>query len=471
MLPQALDSNQANIFTVQRLLNMNPEIFREYDLRGIVDQDFNSQEVEIIGRGYGTYLLGKGASNVVVGRDCRVSSPELNQALISGLSQTGLDVVDIGLCPTPLLYFALRHLNGGGGIMITASHNPPEYNGFKLCLGYENIFGEEIQVFRRLVESGDFAAGHGRITYTDITGDYIKYVTGNINIKRPVRVAVDAGNGTGGVVAGPLLTGLGCPPLELFFEPDGRFPNHIADPTIPENMKDLARLVVQEGLELGIGFDGDADRIGVVDEKGQLIYGDMLMLIFAREILKTNPGGKFVAEVKCSQNLFNDLTKRGGQAIMWKAGHSLMKSKLKEENALLAGEMSGHIFFKHRYFGFDDAVYAACRLLEIVAERQEPVSQYLKDLPVMYNTPEIRLPCPDRQKFILVDLVKKELGKKFKIIDVDGVRVVFPDGWGLLRASNTGPVIVMRFEAETPGRLTEIQTLVEATIRELEKTL
>ena len=450
---------------------MNTEIFREYDLRGVFDTDFNLHDVKIIGQGYGTYLARKGASSVVVGRDCRLSSPDVSEALVSGLAGAGIDIVDIGICPTPLLYFALRHLNPGGGIMITASHNPPEYNGFKICLGYENIFGEEIQVFRRLLESRDFSTGAGSIIYNDISDDYINYIANNINISRSVKVAIDAGNGTGGMVAGPLLTTLGCPPRELFFEPDGNFPNHTADPTVPENMESLSRLVVTEGLELGIGFDGDVDRIGVVDEKGRLIYGDMLMLIFAREILKTNPGAKFVAEVKCSQNLFNDIKKRGGHPIMWKAGHSLMKSKLKEENALLAGEMSGHIFFKHRYFGFDDAIYAACRLLEIVAERSEPLSEYLKDLPVMYNTPEIRVPCPDHKKFTLVDMVKTELEKDCELIDVDGLRVVFPDGWGLLRASNTGPMIVMRFEAETPERLEEIRTLVEGTIHRIEKNL
>jgi phosphomannomutase/phosphoglucomutase len=450
---------------------MNPEIFREYDLRGVYNKDFDLHDVNTLGRGYGTYLARKGGSNVVVGRDCRVSSPEVKEALVSGLCEAGMDVVDIGICPTPLLYYALRRLNPGGGVMITASHNPPEYNGFKTCLGHDNIFGQEIQAFRQLVESRDFAHGSGTLIYREIIDDYMSYIINNINISRPVKVGVDAGNGTGGLVAGPLLTALGCPPQALFFEPDGAFPNHIADPTVSENMESLAQLVVREGLELGIGFDGDADRIGVVDEKGRLIYGDMLMLIFAREILKTNPGAKFVAEVKCSQNLFNDLIKRGGHPIMWKAGHSLMKNKLKEEDALLAGEMSGHIFFKHRYFGFDDAIYAACRLLEIVAEKQEPLSEYLKDLPVMHNTPEIRLPCPDHRKFVLVDLVKAELGKTCELIDVDGLRVVFPDGWGLLRASNTGPMIVMRFEAETRERLEEIRALVEGTIHRLEKNL
>jgi phosphomannomutase/phosphoglucomutase len=383
----------------------------------------------------------------------------------------GVRVIDVGVCPTPVLYFAIRHLKTDGGLMITASHNPPEYNGFKVCVGPDTIFGDEIQRFRRLLERSDFVTGQGTSENYDILTPYREYLVQNIQLEREVRVAVDAGNGTGGVVAGPVLKGLGCHPEELYFEMDGGFPNHEPDPTVPANMTTLADTVVGQGLELGIGFDGDADRIGVVDEKGQIIYGDMLIVIFAREILKEHPGATVVGEVKCSHKMYEDITSHGGRPIMWKTGHSLIKKKLRDEKAALAGEMSGHLFFADRYFGYDDAVYAACRLLEIVSRRKEPLSQYLKDLPRTYNTPEIRVPCPEEVKFKLVDRVRDELRKNHDVIDVDGVRVVFPDGWGLLRASNTGPILVLRFEAESELRLEEIRALVEGTLERMKEKI
>ena len=450
---------------------MKKEIFREYDMRGVVDRDFDMADVEKIGRGYGTYLQQHKGSTAVVGRDCRLSSPRVSDALTEGLVKSGARVIDLGVCPTPVFYFALHHLKADGGLMITASHNPPEYNGFKVSLGTETIFGEEIQNFRRLIEKGGFTSGKGSVESYDIITPYSDYLVNNITITRPVKVAVDAGNGTGGVVAGPILKRLGCPAHELFFEMDGNFPNHEPDPTVPRNMATLAETVVREGLELGIGFDGDTDRIGVVDEKGNIIYGDMLVLIFARDILKDTPGGTFISEVKCSQKMYDDIKAHGGHPIMWRTGHSLIKQKLKEEKAVLAGEMSGHVFFAHRYFGFDDAIYSACRLLEIVARRPEPISTWLADLPRTYNTPEIRVDCPEDKKFRLVELVKEELRKKHEIVDVDGVRVIFPDGWGLLRASNTGPILVLRFEAQSESRLKEIQTLVETTLEKMKKVL
>ncbi|MBF0530077.1 MAG: phosphomannomutase/phosphoglucomutase, partial [Deltaproteobacteria bacterium] len=443
---------------------MIPQIFREYDIRGVVGRDFDIDDARALGHGYGTYLQHHGGKTAAVGRDCRLTSSDISDALIRGMMESGLQVVDVGLCPTPVLYFAIRHLKTDGGVMITASHNPPEYNGFKVCVGLDTIFGADIQDLRLLIESRRFLHGQGTCKNYDILTPYIEYLAANLKLDRPVRLAVDAGNGVGGIAAGPILKKLGCDPVELFFDPDGHFPNHPPDPTIPANMITLAERVVKDGLELGIGFDGDADRIGIVDEKGDIIYGDMLMLLFARDILPENQGAKFIADIKCSQNLFNDITARGGQAIMWRTGHSLAKNKLKEEKALLAGEMSGHIFFAHRYFGFDDAIYAAGRLLEIVARRPEPVSRYLADLPPMVSTPEIRVDCPEDRKFQLVDLVKAELKTRFEIIDIDGVRVVFPDGWGLLRASNTGPMVVLRFEARSQERLLEIRKLMEETI-------
>jgi phosphomannomutase/phosphoglucomutase len=443
---------------------MKDTIFREYDIRGVVGEDFSLADVEIIGQGYAAYLYQQGGRTVVVGRDCRLSSPSIKEALLKGLLGAGIHVIDVGVCPTPLLYFAVRHLKAEGGLMITASHNPPEYNGFKVCVGADTIFGKEIQDFRKLLKAGKFMNGQGTLETYDILPPYNDYVVNSIVMKRPVQMAVDAGNGTGGFVAGPILKRLGCDVRELFFEMDGRFPNHEPDPTVLKNMTPLKETVVREGLELGIAFDGDGDRMGVVDEKGNIIYGDMLMVIFAREILKEIPGATFIGEVKCSQRMYDDIRGHGGRPIMGKTGHSLIKQKLKEEKAVLAGEMSGHFFFAHRYFGYDDAIYATCRLLEIVAQRQEPVSQCLADLPQTYSTPEIRIPCPDENKFRLVEMVKEELGKDHEIVDVDGVRVVFPDGWGLLRASNTTPVLVLRFEAGSEARLKEFRSLVEDTL-------
>ena len=443
---------------------MKSDIFREYDIRGIVDKDFGMSDVERMGLGFGTYLSQHGGKTAVVARDCRLSSEPIRDALVKGMVGAGVRVIDLGTCPTPLLYFGIRHLEADGGVMITASHNPPEYNGFKVCIGPDTLYGERIQDFRRLVEKGEFIKGKGSVEPYKIIEPYTDYLVNHIRVKRPVKLAVDAGNGTAGVVAGPILKKLGCETRELFFEMDGRFPNHEPDPTIPENMSTLIHSVLEHGLEMGIGFDGDGDRIGVVDEKGRIIWGDMLMVIFAREILKDHPGATFIGEVKCSQNMYNDIKAHGGNPVMWKTGHSLIKKKLKEEKALFAGEMSGHLFFADRYFGYDDAIYAACRLVEIVSRSAEPLSGYLADLPVTYNTPEIRVECPEDQKFKVVDKVKAMLGKDTPIIDIDGVRMVFADGWGLVRASNTSPVLVLRFEAQSRSRLEEIREYLQGVI-------
>jgi phosphomannomutase / phosphoglucomutase len=450
---------------------MKKNIFREYDIRGIVDEDFDLDDVERLGRGFGTYLAKHGGRTAVVGRDCRLSSPGIRDAFVTGVVATGIHVTDVGVCPTPLLYFAIRHLETDGGLMITASHNPPEYNGFKVCIGPDTIFGEEIRRFREVIESGQFIRGKGSCKEYEIVSPYCDHLVARLKLDRPVRLAIDAGNGTGGLAAVPVLERLGCDMVKLFIEPDGNFPHHDPDPTVPENMTILSETVLKEKLELGIGFDGDADRIGVVDEKGHIIYGDMLMVIFAREILRANPGSTFIGEVKCSQNMYDDIKAHGGNIIMWKAGHSLIKKKLREEKALLAGEMSGHMFFADRYFGYDDAIYAACRLLEIVSRRSEPLSDYLADLPKTYSTPEIRAECPEDKKFKLVEMVKEELKKDHEIIDVDGVRIIFPDGWGLLRASNTGPVLVLRFEARSEERLQEIRSVVEGTLQKTRERL
>jgi phosphomannomutase/phosphoglucomutase len=445
-------------------MQINPQIYREYDIRGVVNKDLTPDVVLRLGKGFGTYMARMGKKSLIVGRDGRLSSKAFGEALIGGLTSTGCDVVNVGVCPTPVYYFSVFHFDREGGAMVTGSHNPPEFNGFKVSVGKSTIFGEEIQRLGRLIEKGDFISGKGRQSESEIIRPYQDYIKKNIRLDKKFKVVIDGGNGTGGAVAGPLLRDLGCDVEELYCEIDGRFPNHFPDPTIPENMNDLIERVKKTRADLGIGYDGDADRIGVVDDRGNIIWGDQLMILFSREILKQQKGLTFVAEVKCSQNLFNDIEKHGGRAIMWRTGHSLIKEKMKEENAALGGEMSGHIFFSHRYLGFDDAIYASCRLLELLSRTDDKLSRLLEDVPKTKITPEIRVSCPDEIKFKVVERVKEELRRDHPIIDVDGVRVRFEDGWGLVRASNTQPVLVLRFEALTEKRLQEIKKLVEEKV-------
>jgi len=447
-------------------MQINPQIFREYDIRGVVNKDLTPSIVRTLGQGFGTHMAHSGHRELVVGRDGRLSSKAFEEALIEGLISTGCNVVNIGLCPTPVYYFSIFHLNKNGGMMVTGSHNPPEFNGFKVSAGKTTIFGEEIQNLRRLIEKKEFVAGKGNLSEEEIIRPYQDYIKKNIRIEKRMRVVIDAGNGTGGVVAGPLLRDLGCEVEELYCEVDGRFPNHFPDPTIPENLKVLKDRVKKNRAEVGIGYDGDADRIGVVDDQGNIIWGDQLMILFSREILKDKKGASFVAEVKCSQNLFDDIEKHGGKAIMWKTGHSLIKQKMREEKAVLGGEMSGHIFFGDRYFGYDDAIYASCRLIELLSKTDKKLSRLLGDVPKTFITPEIRVDCPDEIKFRVVETVKEALRKDYPIIDVDGVRVKFEDGWGLVRASNTQPALVLRFEALTQDRLSKIRDLVEKEVQE-----
>ena len=446
-------------------MKINPQIYREYDIRGVVDKDLTPEIVRTLGQGFGTHMANLGRKELVVGRDGRLSSPAFEEALIEGLISTGCNIIDIGLCPTPVYYFSIFHLNKEGGMVVTGSHNPPEFNGFKVSVGKSTIFGEEIQNLRRLIEKGKFVAGKGNISKTEIIKPYQDYIQKNIQFEKKMRVVIDAGNGTSGIVAGPLLRDLGCDVEELYCEIDGRFPNHFPDPTIPKNLKDLIDRVKKIQADVGIGYDGDGDRIGVVDDQGNIIWGDQLMILFSREILKYKKGATFVAEVKCSQNLFNDVKKHGGRAIMWKTGHSLIEEKIREEKAALGGEMSGHLFFADRYFGYDDAIYASCRLVELLSKTDKKLSQLLEDVPKTFITPEIRVDCPDEIKFKVVEKVKNELKKDYHIIDVDGVRVKFEDGWGLVRASNTQPALVLRFEALTGKRLKEIKKLVEDKVQ------
>ena len=444
---------------------INPQIYREYDIRGVVDKDLTPEIVRRLGQGFGTYMARLGRQSLVVARDGRLSSKVFCEALIEGLISTGCDVINIGLCPTPVYYFSIFHFDKDGGMMVTGSHNPPEFNGFKVSVGKTTIFGEEIQNLGRLIEQGEFTTGKGKLSEIEIIHSYQDYIKKNIRLEKRMRVVIDAGNGTGGMVAGPLLRDLGCEVEGLYCEIDGRFPNHFPDPTIPENLRELIGRVKKTKADTGIGYDGDADRIGVVDDQGNIIWGDQLMILFSREILKSQKGATFVGEVKCSQNLFNDIENHGGKAIMWRTGHSLIKEKMKEEKAVLGGEMSGHLFFADRYFGYDDAIYASCRLIELLSKTDKKLSELLEDVPRTFITPEIRVNCSDDIKFKVVEKVKEQLRKDYPIIDVDGVRVTFEDGWGLVRASNTQPVLVLRFEALTERRGQEIKKLVEDKVK------
>jgi len=446
---------------------MNPTIFREYDIRGVVDKDLTRETVRELARGAGSYFARHGIKRITVGRDCRPSSDPFFQALLEGLLGSGMEVIDVGVCPTPLLYFSIVQLAQEGGVMITGSHNPPEFNGFKVCVGKDAIYGSEIQRVREIIEKRDYVQGKGTLTQHDIIQDYHHYLLSNIRLDREIKVVVDAGNGTGGVVGVPIMRELGCRVKALYCEMDGRFPHHHPDPTVEKNLKDLIATVTRTGADLGIGYDGDADRIGVIDEEGRIIWGDKLMIIFARAIIEEHRGGTFIGEVKCSQTLYDEIERLGGKAIMWKTGHSLIKDKMKKEKALLGGEMSGHMFFADRYFGFDDAIYASCRLLEIMGKSGKKVSELLEGIPQTYATPEIRVDCPDDIKFRIVEQAKEHFRQRYPVIDIDGMRVRFPDGWGLLRASNTQPALVLRFEATSQGRLEEIRGMIEATVREL----
>ena len=446
---------------------MNPEIFREYDIRGVAGKDISDADVVLLGKAIGTYMVNRGATTLALGRDCRLTSKGYRDNLTGGLVSTGCHVIDTGICPTPVLYFAIRHLDAHGGVMITASHNPPEYNGFKICRGIDSVHGDELQEIRKIAEAGDFVQGNGQVLSQDIVAPYHQTLLNTIRIKNPVRVGVDAGNGTAGVVAVPLLKALGCEVHDIYCDMDGTFPNHEADPTVLENMADLIALVRDRSLDVGIGYDGDGDRIGVVDDRGEIIYGDQLMIIFAREILSRKPGATFISEVKCSKTMYDDIEKHGGRAIMWKTGHSLIKEKMKQENAALAGEMSGHMFFADRYLGYDDAIYASCRLLEILSTTGKPIRELLEGVPPTVNTPEIRVDCPDDRKFDVVAQATAVLREKYQVIDIDGARIVFDDGWGLVRASNTQPALVMRFEALTSERLEEIRSVVESTVKKI----
>ena len=443
---------------------LKPTIFREYDIRGVADAELLDADVAQLGQAFGTYLQRHAGKKINLGRDTRLSSPRLRDALMRGLKASGCHVTDLGVVPTPVLYYSVFHLKADGAVMITGSHNPPEFNGFKTVSGESTIYGEAIQEILRLIQTGDLASGAGSEQSADVVTPYVEEVSAQFHFPRRIRAVVDAGNGTGGPVMHRILANLNVDATEMYFEMDGNFPNHHPDPTVLANLEPLIAKVVETGADLGIAFDGDTDRIGAVDDHGTVMYGDQLMIVYGREILTRKPGATFIGEVKCSQLMYDDLAARGGNPIMWKTGHSLIKAKMKETHAELAGEMSGHMFFADRYYGFDDALYAACRLIEIVSNSGQPLSSQLADLPKTVTTPEIRVDCPDEVKFRVVRLASGELRTRHEIVDVDGVRVLFPEGWGLVRASNTQPVLVMRFEATTPELLSQYRRELEAVV-------
>lgn len=446
---------------------INAQIFRQYDIRGIVGEDLTDESMYLIGKGFGSYLRKKGLSSVVLGGDARLSTPGFIAEFSRGLVSTGCDVIKIGIVATPVLYFAIWKLQTDGGAMITASHNPSQYNGIKLNMGLGSVYAEELQKVLKIIQTDDYEVGEGFISqYTGIDDEYMNYLVENIKLERPVRLVVDGGNGMGGPYLPKVLRRLGCEVEEIYTDPDGTFPNHHPDPTVEKYMKDLSAKVVQGSYELGIGLDGDADRIGVVDEKGKMLFGDQILNILARDYLAKNPGKAIIADVKCSKNLYDDIRKHGGEPIMYKTGHANIKMRMKEIGVEFAGEMSGHVFLADRYLGFDDAIYVSARFAEIVSKANGPVSSYLADQPKMYNTPELHIPCADDKKFEVVAAVCNEFkAENYDVNDIDGARITFEDGWGLVRASNTTPVLVTRYEATSEARMKEIQELIENKIK------
>ncbi|MFA7149144.1 MAG: phosphomannomutase/phosphoglucomutase [Syntrophomonadaceae bacterium] len=434
-------------------------IFRQYDIRGVVDQELTEEAAYRIARAVATQAAARNWHKILLGRDNRKSSPRLREVVVKGLLDSGCQVVDLGVVVTPIFYFAARHLDIHAGLMITASHNPAEYNGFKILMGEGTIYGEEIQALHRLAESGEFVTSFsGEVTEVNVVDDYMNMIKEKIQLgPKKIKLVVDCGNGTASLFAPQLFRELGCSVVELYCESDPEFPNHHPDPVAVENCQDLIRVVQEEDADLGIGLDGDGDRLGVVDRQGNIIWGDMLMILFWREILPQYPDSKCIVEVKCSQSLIDEIDRLGGTPMIYKTGHSLIKARMREIGAVFTGEMSGHLFFADEYYGFDDALYAAARLLRILSCSEQDITALLADVPKYYATPEIRVKSTDEEKFQVVKQVLEHFQCRYQVIDVDGARILFPDGWGLVRASNTGPELILRCEGKTPDGLERIK--------------
>lgn len=458
-------------------MEIKQHIFREYDIRGTVGVDLSDEFAYVLGRAFGEILREQGKTNFCIGWDCRLSSEGYAKNLANGIADNGVEVILTGMGPTPQLYFSIYALESGGGIQVTGSHNPADMNGFKMCIGTQTISGEQIQDLKarvlRLANADRPSTGRAKISANLIQERYAQNLIDNCKDhmgSRKLKIVVDAGNGVGGMIGPHVLRSLGAEVIELYCDPDGSFPNHHPDPTELKNIKDLVAKVQSEKADFGIGWDGDADRIGVVDENGQIIFGDMLLLIYGRALMQEVPKPTVIGDVKCSSLLFNDLNSKGAVGVMWKTGHSLIKNKLRELNAELAGEMSGHIFFKHRFFGFDDAIYASARLVEIMSKTDRKISTLLSDLPKMISTPEIRVDCAEEIKFGIIKEAQQSF-VEYKINTLDGVRIDFEDGWGLVRASNTQPVLVMRFEAVSQEKLSQYEAIVTEKIAKIKSKL
>jgi phosphomannomutase/phosphoglucomutase len=453
-------------------MNINRSIFRAYDIRGVVSTDLRPDVAELIGKALGT--LYPQCHRVVVGRDGRLTSKQLADYLIAGLRSTGISVIDIGEVPTPVLYFATHSLNTGSGLMVTGSHNPPEYNGIKMVMADKTLFGEMIQDIFNCIKRNEFARNNeGTLEEVDVLNDYIDTICERVKLKRPLSIAIDCGNGVAGPTAQTLFTKLGCELTKLYCEVDGTFPNHHPNPSEPENLTDLIDSVKQKKLDLGLAFDGDGDRVGIVDENGEVLWADRQMMLYARDVLSRNPGAEIIFDVKSSRNLSNYIKEHGGKPTMWKTGHSFIKNKMKETGALLAGEMSGHIFFKERWFGFDDGLYAAARMLEILSADPRPVSGIFKELPNDVSTPEltVHLDNDGEQHAFIEKFIEQSNFTEATLSTIDGVRADFKDGWGLVRASNTTPSLVMRFEAENESALERIKQNFKDQILAVDSTI
>jgi phosphomannomutase/phosphoglucomutase len=443
------------------------EIFKAYDIRGIVDKTLTTEGVETIGRAIGSEARARSVHSVVVGRDGRLSGPDLSQALARGLQAAGIDVIDIGQVPTPVVYFAAYQLGTHSGVAVTGSHNPPDYNGLKMVLAGETLAGEAIQDLRRRIDKGDLASGNGAYSQRDVVPDYLARIVSDVKPARKMKIAVDCGNGVAGAVAPQLYRRMGCEVTELYCEVDGTFPNHHPDPSVPKNLQDLIRTLQTTDVELGLAFDGDGDRLGVVTKSGKIIYPDRQLMLYAKDVLGRNPGALVIFDVKSTRNLAPWIEAHGGKPLLWKTGHSFVKSKMRDTGALLAGEMSGHVFFKERWYGFDDGLYAGARLLEIVSRESDP-SAILENLPDAVSTPELQIKLQEGENYALID--KLQQSAKFtdarEVIRVDGLRVEYADGFGLARSSNTTPVVVLRFEADSAQALARIQEDFRRVIHE-----
>lgn len=447
-------------------MEINPFIFREYDIRGVVEKDFPDDVVEVLGKAFGTYAQRKGVDKISLGGDVRLTTKQLKEAFTRGVISSGMNLVDIGIVPTPVSYFSIYRLDLKGAVQITGSHNPPEFNGFKMTLSSGAVYGEGIMAIKKIIDDDDFDSGEGTIEEADITEDYRRDIIGKIKLKKKIKIVTDCGNGAGGLVAPEVLRAIGCEVDELFTEPDGTFPNHHPDPTVEKYITKLIETVKNGNYDFGVAFDGDMDRIGVVDNKGEIVWADYLMALFSEEIL-SNGNRTIIFDVKCTQALPERIEELGGTPLMYKTGHSIIKEKLRELDEAFAGEMSGHIFFGDEHFGYDDALYVTARLARFMSEREESLSELMAKLPKYYSTPEMRLNTKDdNAKFEIAEKAVEYFTKNYECETIDGVRILFGDGWGLVRASNTQPVIVVRFEAKSEERLEEIKSEVIGKLEE-----